>query len=84
MIDYCLLVQFCLELLDARAMYAKRHRLCTEQRVERGRVKGGVKGGKEEQGRVKGGKGGGVKSWPFIICSAGLWGEPTHHKPVLS
>ena len=57
MIDNCLLVQFCLELLDASAMYAKRHRLCTEQRVERGRVKGGVKGGKGEQGRVKGGKG---------------------------
>ena len=70
MIDNCLLVQFCSELLDASAMYAKRHRLCTEQRVERGRVKGG--------------KGGGVKSWPFIICSAGLWGEPTHHEPVLS
>ena len=56
MIDNCLLVQFCLELLDASAMYAKRHRLCTEQRVERVE-RGRVKGGKGEQGRVKGGKG---------------------------
>ena len=36
-----------------------------------------VEMGREEQGAQHsvGWKGGGVKSWPFIICPAGLWGK---------